>query len=140
MHMKRVLPLLTLLLVASFTMTPVVGAIPIPPDPMVSWSHGDAIVNGSTIIATFGLDDCFPGATFSGTLTVTEPDHMSVATVSVTNVPCTAFDTNATAVYPTGFTGTAGTGELGTYSSRFSGVISLSASQHMPFSSPAQDF
>jgi hypothetical protein len=126
-------------MVASFTMTPIVGAIPPPFDPMVSWSHGDAILNGSSIIATFGLA-CPPGATFSGTLRVTEPDHVSVATVSVTNVPCIGFDSNATAVYPTGFTGTAGTSELGTYSSGFSGILSLSATQHVPFSSPTQDF
>jgi hypothetical protein len=132
MHSKSVLPLLTLLIVASFTLTPMVAATPLPFDPVLSWSHNDSILKGSTITATFGLS-CPPGSTFSGTLTVTEPDGVSVATVSVTNVPCAGFGTNVTAVYPTGFTGTAGTSELGAYKSQWTGVISISPSDHPGF-------
>jgi hypothetical protein len=57
----------------------------------------------------------------------------------VTDVPCTTSVANATATYPTGFTGAAGTSELGTYTSHFDGFISLSTSS-VPFFSAVEFF
>jgi hypothetical protein len=140
MHVKRVLPLLALLLVASFTLTPMVTATPPPYDSVLGWSHGDGIVQGSTITATFGFGVsgyCLTGYTFSGNLTVTEPDGVSVATVSVKDVPCGT--TDLTAVYPTGFTGTAGTSELGTYTAVWRSDTSQFTS-HIPIIAISQNF
>ena len=134
--MWRAIPILVLLTVASFTLTPTVAAIPAPFEPVLSWGHNAGIINGSTITATFGLDGCVPGSTFSGTLKVTEPDGVGVATFSVTNVLCTTSVTNMTVIYPTGFTGTAGTSELGTYTSQWNTVISLSGFNYPTMSRP----
>ncbi len=90
----------------------------------LTWSS-QTLTPGSSNTATFGVSvdsDCPSGQTFSGTLTVVEPDGISTSTVTVGATPCGT--TNLTAVYPTAFTGVAGTTELGTYSATWAGTTS----------------
>jgi hypothetical protein len=75
-----------------------------------------------TITAGYGVlatNECPFGDFFSGTLTVTEPDGTSVSSVTQTDIPCGNID--LTTVYPTGFTGTAGTSECGPYTAVWAG-------------------
>ena len=107
---------------AILTFAPLVGASPI--SPSLSWSPL-GVGSGSTTVATasVGIDsDCPSGQTYSGTITVTEPDGVSVATYTVPSTPC---GTAVTATYPTGFTGTAGTTELGAYTATWAGTTSM---------------
>jgi hypothetical protein len=75
-----------------------------------------------TTNATYGVEpnsECPFGDFFSGTLTVTEPDGTSVSSVTQTDIPCGTVD--LTTVYPSGFTGTAGTSECGPYAAVWAG-------------------
>jgi len=123
-------------------MLPLVAADPISPN--LNWTN-TSITAGSTNTATFGVanqlptggndPDCPPGATFSGTLTVTTPGGLT-STYSVTNVPCGT--QTLSAVYPTAFT--AGTGApstttVGTYTGVWAGTTSaLIGGVHPTFS------
>jgi hypothetical protein len=122
---KISLPVLAVL--ASMAFMPAVYAAPI--NSNLVWSP-DPTSQGGTSTATFGVNDvtttgasdpdCPAGDTFSGTLTVVEHDGISTSTVSVGATPCGT--TNLTAVYPTQFTGVAGTTECGVYSATWAGT------------------
>jgi hypothetical protein len=115
---------MALLSIGLLALAPAVAAHPI--NPSLNWNP-ITVNQGSTTTATATVSidpDCPSGQTFSGTITVTEPDTVSVATFTV---PTTACGTNVTAVYPTDFTGTAGTTELGSYTTSFSGSSSVGA-------------
>lgn len=117
----KLLPLLALFSLAAMSV-PFVAAHPI--NPSLVWNPIN-VSQGSTTTATATVSidsDCPSGQTFSGTITVTEPDTVSVATYSVGPTPC---GTIVTAVYPTDFTGTAGTSELGTYTTSWAGTSSV---------------
>ena len=116
-----------LVVLASMAFLPAVHADPI--NANLVWSP-DPTTQGGTSTATFGVNDvtttgspdpdCPAGDMFSGTLTVVEPDGVSSASYSVTNVACGT--TNLTAVYPTAFTGTAGTSQCGVYMATWAGT------------------
>jgi hypothetical protein len=131
MQTRKAAPLLALVSIGLLSMLPFVAAHPI--DPSLNWAN-TSIIGGATNTATFGVadllpgggpdSDCPPGATFSGTLTVTTPGGLT-STYSVSGVPCGT--QNLTAVYPTAFT--AGTGSpstltAGTYAGVWAGTTS----------------
>jgi hypothetical protein len=119
---KTALTLISLVAVAILAFAPVVAADPI--SPSLNWSV-QSVPKGlsTTATVTVAIDpDCPSGQTFSGTITVTEPDGTSVATYTV---PPTACGSAVTASYPSAFTGTAGTTELGTYTASWAGASSL---------------
>ena len=123
MNLKRPVSMLALLAISALTLAPFVAASPITAN--LNWSS-QSIPAGSTNTATYGVAidaDCPVGQTFSGTLTVVEPDGISTATVVVGATPCGT--TNLTSVYPTTFTGTAGTTQLGTYTATWQGTTSI---------------
>ena len=102
--------------------TPAVFASPI--SPVLNWSPNPT-TQGSTTTATYGVStdsDCPSGGHFSGTLTVVEPDGVSTATVTVGSTLCGTVTLSS--IYPTDFTGTAGTKECGTYIATWSGTTS----------------
>lgn len=123
MQVKGVVGVLALLALLAAGLAPVVFANPI--NPVLNWSP-NPVTQGSTTTATYGVAidaDCPTGQTFTGTLKVVEPDGVSTATVTL-GVPTPCGTSNLSAVYPTAFTGTAGTTELGTYSATWSGTTS----------------
>lgn len=110
---------------------PFVAAHPI--DPSLNWTN-TTIPAGATNTATFGVadmlpaggpdSDCPPGATFTGTLTVTTPGGLT-STYSVSGIACGT--QNLTAVYPTSFTAGSGapsTASVGTYAGVWAGTTS----------------
>jgi methionine-rich copper-binding protein CopC len=117
----KLLPLMALLSLAALSV-PFAAAHPI--NPSLTWSSSN-VAQGSTTTATATVSvdaDCPVGQTFSGTITVTEPDGTSVGTFAVGPTAC---GTNVTAIYPTAFAGTAGTTELGTYTTSWVGTSSV---------------
>jgi hypothetical protein len=126
---KTAYTLFALLAAAILSLTPIVGAHPITPS--LNWSL-QSVPQGLSTTATANVlidADCSSGQTYSGTITVTEPDGVSVATYSV---PATACGTSVTATYPSGFTGTAGTTELGTYAASWAGSSSVTVGGFHP--------
>ena len=121
---KQTATVLGLLAVAALVLAPMVSAAPI--NPFLGWSPISIPVGASTT-ATAGVAidaDCPSGGTYSGTITVTEPDGVSVATYSVSGIAC---GTYITASYPSAFTGKAGTTEVGTYTTSWVGTTTASA-------------
>ena len=111
-----------LLTVAALSFAPAVAAAPI--NASLAWSPNNFAAGGTTTATVdVAIDaDCPSGGTYSGTITVTEPDGVSTATFTV---PATACGTAVTAVYPTGFVGTAGTTQTGVYKTGFAGTTSV---------------
>ena len=132
MQMKRLVPYVAIFAVALLGSAPAVWANPI--SPSLSWT-AQQIPLGSSTMATVSVlidTDCPSGQTYSGTITVTEPDGVSVATYSVPATPC---GSSVTATYPGSFTGTAGTSENGAYTGVWAGSTStLTGGQHPIFS------
>ena len=113
--------MLALVSAVALLLVPAAAANPI--TPTLSWSTQN-LVAGQTTIATVSVSidsDCPSGQTYSGTITVVEPDGTSTATFSVGATPC---GTSVTAVYPTDFTGVAGTTQTGAYSAVWAGSSS----------------
>jgi len=129
MNQLTKIALVPVLLLASMAFMPAVYAAPIRAN--LVWLP-DPTSQGGTSTATFGVNDvtttgapdpdCPAGDTFDGTLTVVEPDGVSTSSYSLTSVPCGSI--NLTAVYPTAFTGTAGTSQCGIYMATWAGVSS----------------
>jgi hypothetical protein len=85
------------------------SALASPANANLSWNP-PVIFEGQTTTATYGVPvntDCPSGDFFTGTLTVTEPFGTGTSSVTQDDIPCGTVDLSA--VYPTGFTGTAGT-------------------------------
>ena len=132
MKIKTLSPILAVLTVALLGLAPTVAAHPITPS--LSWNLSHIPLLGSTVAtASVAIDtDCPSGQTFSGTITVTEPDGVSVGTFSVGPTPC---GSSVTATYPTDFSGTASTSENGAYTATFAGTTSqLVGGQYPKFS------
>jgi hypothetical protein len=141
MQLKKLAVISTLVAFVGMMFAPVAFAMPITPN--LAWSPG-TVVAGSTTTAIFGVadkillpnsttindPDCPPGQTFTGTITVTEPDNTSISTTSVTVVACGT--TNLSAIYPTAFTGTKGTTELGTYTAVWKGTTTATVGGKHP--------
>ena len=122
MNAKRMITLMSLLAVSALALAPFASAAPI--NATLNWGL-QTIVSGSTNTGTYGVAvdfDCPAGQTFSGTLTVVEPDGVSTATVIVGSTACGTI--GLTSVYPTDFTGTKGTTQIGTYTATFAGTAS----------------
>src|ERR1700730_14095774 len=104
---KTAYTLFAFIAAAILSLTPMVAAAH-PITPSLSWSVLSVPQGLSTTgTANVAIDsDCPSGQTYSGTITVTQPDGVSVATFSV---PATACGTPVTVSYPSDFTGTAGT-------------------------------
>jgi hypothetical protein len=120
--LRKVVSVLALFAVSALALAPFAAAHPI--NAGLNWGL-QTIVSGSTNTGTYGVGvdfDCPVGETFSGTLTVVEPDGISTATVTVGPTACGT--TSLTSVYPTDFTGTAGTTQIGTYTATFAGSAS----------------
>jgi hypothetical protein len=132
MQTKRFLPLLALAAIAILGFAPMASASPITAS--LNWSV-EAVPSGSPTTATVSVaidTDCPSGQTFTGTITITEPDGISVATYAVGPTPC---GSNVAATYPSAFSGTAGTSELGAYSAVWAGSTSaIVGGQHPTFS------
>jgi len=133
MQLRKFAVISALIALAATAFVPAVLANPI--SPVLNWSP-NPVPQGSPTTATFGVKadaDCPTGQTFTGTITVTEPDGVSVASYSVSTIACGT--TSLTVVYPTGFTGTAGTSETGTYAAVWAGTTSaLVGGVHPTFS------
>src|ERR1700694_5011783 len=131
MSTKRMISLMATLSVA-LMLVPVVYPHPIAP--ALSWSSQN-LSPGSSTTATASVmidPDCPSGQTYQGTITVVEPDGVSTATFSVGPTAC---GTSVTALYPTAFTGTAGTLETGVYTATWAGSSSaVVGGQHPQFS------
>src|SRR2546425_9320847 len=103
-QLRKMVSVLALLVVSVLALAPFAAASPITPN--LNWGL-QTIVSGSTNTGIYGVAtdfDCPIGQTFSGTLTVVEPDGISTATVTVGPTACGT--TGLTSVYPTDFTGT----------------------------------
>lgn len=88
-------------------------------NPSLSWST-QTLSPTQTTIATIGLaTDSNCKTTYSGVLTVTQPDGANKATYTVTNEPCGKY---VSATYPSQFIGVAATTEYGTYTATFIGT------------------
>ncbi|MDA4136687.1 MAG: hypothetical protein OK449_06800 [Thaumarchaeota archaeon] len=147
MQTRKAAPLLALVSIGLLAMFPFVAAHPI--DPSLNWANV-SILAGSTNTATFGVadmlpaggpdSDCPPGATFSGTLTVTTPGGLT-STYSVSDIPCGT--QNLTAVYPTAFTagtGSPSTATAGTYAGVWAGTTSAVVGGVHPVFSVSDNF
>ena len=115
---------LVLTAVASLLMLTIPTVFAAPITASLNWSS-QTIVAGSHNIAAFTVivdPDCLIGKTFSGTLTVIEPDGITTGTVTIGSTPC---GTPLTADYPSDFAGSASTTTLGTYTAIWMGTTSV---------------
>jgi hypothetical protein len=112
-----------LLVMTALVLAPMAYASPITPS--LTWGSLSVPTAGTnTATANVMIDsDCPSGQTYQGTITVVEPDGVSIGTFSVGPTPC---GTPVTAVYPTDFSGTAATTQTGTYTATWAGSTSLS--------------
>lgn len=119
--LRKTAPMLALISTVALLLVPSAAASPI--TATLAWSSQNLVAGQSTTAtASVSIDsDCPSGQTYSGTITVVEPDGVSTATFSVGTTPC---GTSVTAVYPTDFTGVAGTTQTGTYSATWAGSSS----------------
>ena len=125
LQLKKLAVISTLLALAGMAFVPTALASPITAN--LSWSPNPITSPGSSSTATFGVaidSDCPSGQTYTGTVTVTEPDGTSVSTYSVSGQACG--DTTNSASYPSDFTGTAGTTQCGVYSAEWKGSTTAS--------------
>jgi hypothetical protein len=139
MQMKGALVAFALVAFASLALIPVAFAHPI--NPNLTWSPNPVTTPGATTTATYGVatdSDCPSGQTFTGTLTVVEPDGVSTAKVTVAATACGT--TNLNSVYPTGFTGTASTLTCGVYSATWAGTTSALVGGFHPTFSVTNNF
>ena len=121
-QLRKMVTILSMLAVSALALAPFAAASPI--NATLNWGL-QTIVSGSTNTGTYGVGvdfDCPLGETFSGTLTIVEPDGISTSTVTVGPTACGT--TGLTSVYPTDFTGTKGTTQVGAYTATFAGIAS----------------
>lgn len=118
--MKKLLAVIPIVLFALMVL-PSASAHPVTAS--LSWSSVLIPAGGSTTASiTVKVDpDCPIGGTFTGTLSVTQPDGVSVGTYSVSAIPC---GTVVTAAYPGAFSGAASTSSTGNYKAVWAGSTS----------------